>query len=52
MDRGAWWTTVHGVAKRRTRLWLKLLLHFSLVFAPSRIGVLLVLKKGRILTVS
>ena len=22
MDRGAWWATVHGVAKSRTRYWM------------------------------
>ena len=41
MDRGAWWATVHGVAKRRTRLsthahtrWLML----SILGTPSRVA--------------
>ena len=29
MDRGAWWTTVHGVAKSRTRLSDFTSLHFT-----------------------
>ena len=31
MDRGAWWATVHGVAKRRTRL-KRLSIHVSMLF--------------------
>ena len=40
MDRGAWWTTVHGVAKSQTRL-----RSFTFTLEPSTLGVILLLIK-------
>ena len=36
MDRGAWWATVHGIAKSRTRLSVFTSLHFTSVYSYHR----------------
>ena len=49
MDRGAWWATVHRVAKRRTRLndFTSFLLHCrQILYCLSHLGSPSVIKKG------
>ena len=38
MDGGAWWATVHGVAKSQTRLSYFTSLHFTLLLCPFFLG--------------